>query len=198
MSKKNEFKVGDRVVGKGNMSGINIDGMTGTIICEYYLADLPAYGVEFDNEHGYFHSCDGKGKPGYCYWVKDSNLEPLEPKNETIVIYRDGDKVIALDKRTNKKATTRCHPDDTFDFEVGAKIAFERLLGKEEPKLYNGKFVVIDKRAASYTNGKIYEVKDGRWICNNGNTIPVPYDEPCKTFDDVKRICLAKIIEVVE
>lgn len=196
MSKKN-FKVGDRVVGKGYMTGTNIDGMTGRIICEYINGPLFDYGVEFDNECKYFHKCEGKGKYGHCYWVTTDHIELLEPKNETIVIYREGDKVIALDKRTNKKATTRCHPDDTFDFEVGAKIAFDRLLGKEEPKLYNGKFVVIDDHGADYTNGKIYEVKDGRWYTNCNILIPT-VQKPCETFEDVKGICVAKIIEVVE
>ena len=48
--------------------------------------------------------------------------------NETIVIYRKGNEVIALDKRTGKKAIAKCSPEDTFDFNVGAKLAFDRLM----------------------------------------------------------------------
>lgn len=48
---------------------------------------------------------------------------------ETIVIYRDGNKVTALDKSTGKKAIARC-----IDFHIGAKLAFSRLMGKPEEK----------------------------------------------------------------
>lgn len=48
--------------------------------------------------------------------------------NETIVIYRKGNEVIALDKATGKKAIAKCSPEDTFDFNIGAKLAFDRLM----------------------------------------------------------------------
>ena len=48
--------------------------------------------------------------------------------NETIVIYRKDNEVISLDKRTGKKAIAKCSPEDTFDFNIGAKLAFERLM----------------------------------------------------------------------
>ena len=48
--------------------------------------------------------------------------------NETIVIYRDDNKVTALDKSTGKKAIARCNPADEFDFHIGAKLAFNRLM----------------------------------------------------------------------
>lgn len=48
--------------------------------------------------------------------------------NETIVIYRKDNEVIALDKATGKKAIAKCSPEDTFDFNIGAKLAFERLM----------------------------------------------------------------------
>lgn len=49
--------------------------------------------------------------------------------NETIVIYRDGNKVIATNKATGEKAEAKCSPEDEFDFSVGAKLAFDRLFG---------------------------------------------------------------------
>lgn len=33
-----------------------------------------------------------------------------------------------------KSATAHCSPSDTFSFETGAKLAFDRLMGKDEPK----------------------------------------------------------------
>lgn len=56
----------------------------------------------------------------------------LEKVNEIIVIYSNQNKVIALDKRTGNKAETICSPEDTFDFEFGAKLAFDRLMGRKE------------------------------------------------------------------
>lgn len=52
--------------------------------------------------------------------------------NETIVIYRDGNEVTVLDKSTGKKAIARCNPTDEFDFHIGAKLAFSRLMGEPE------------------------------------------------------------------
>lgn len=49
-------------------------------------------------------------------------------EHENIVFYRKGNEVIALDKRTGKKAIAKCSTEDTFDFNIGAKLAFERLM----------------------------------------------------------------------
>ena len=60
------------------------------------------------------------------------NKEVVEKVSNTIVIYTKGNQVIALDKATGEKAVAKCHPDDEFDFNIGAKLAFERLMGCEE------------------------------------------------------------------
>lgn len=52
-------------------------------------------------------------------------------KNDTIVIYQKDNTVVALNKITGKKSIAKCHPDDEFDFNVGAKIAFNRLMDDE-------------------------------------------------------------------
>lgn len=54
--------------------------------------------------------------------------------DETIVIYRKDNEVTALDKSTGKKAIARCNPADEFDFHIGAKLAFSRLMGEPEEK----------------------------------------------------------------
>ena len=63
-------------------------------------------------------------------------LTKIKDKNETIVIYRKGREVIALDKRTGKKGIARCNPADEFDFEAGAKLAFERLFAEQKKQTY--------------------------------------------------------------
>lgn len=73
----------------------------------------------------------------HCEWffVEDD----LEPVNETIVIYRKDREVIAVDKVTGDKAIAKCSHEDTFDFNVGAKLAFDRLMNcnKESIAVYD-------------------------------------------------------------
>ena len=91
-------------------------------------------------------------------------------EQEKIVIYRDGRKVIALDKRTGEKAEARCNPSDTFDFNIGARIAFDRLIPNKEdaplePKAFTGKAVFKGAKAyydIDFTIGKIYSFSDGK------------------------------------
>lgn len=61
----------------------------------------------------------------------------LEKVDTTIVIYRNDNKVVALDKSTGEKAEANCNPADEFDFRTGAKLAFNRLMG-EDAKSDNG------------------------------------------------------------
>ena len=65
----------------------------------------------------------------YKWSFKETDLEKI---NNTIVIYQNGNETIALNKATGEKAAAKCHPDDEFDFEVGAKLAFQRLVGSED------------------------------------------------------------------
>lgn len=76
----------------------------------------------------------------------------LTPVQEMIVIYRKDNKVVALDKATGKEGVARCAPEDTFDFETGAKLAFKHLVGEdtavdpvkpEEPKFKVGEYVKV-------------------------------------------------------
>lgn len=91
--------------------------------------------------------------------------------SETIVIYRNDNKVIALDKSTGEKAEAKCNPADEFDFRTGAKLAFNRLMG-EDVKLDNGvrevkrkanvgEYVkVVNEKSVfnTYKNGEIFKV----------------------------------------
>ena len=68
-------------------------------------------------------------KYGREFAVLESDVEKI---NNSIVIYQKENQTIALNKGTGEKAVARCHPDDEFDFNVGAKLAFQRLFGSEE------------------------------------------------------------------
>ena len=67
--------------------------------------------------------------------IFSDNLEKVG--SETIVIYRNDNKVVALDKSTGEKEEANCNPADEFDFRTGAKLAFNRLMG-EDVKPDNG------------------------------------------------------------
>ena len=83
-------------------------------------------------------------------------------QNECVVIFRDGNATVALDKTTGNKAVARCCPEDTYDFMTGAKLAFDRLTGEKKPLVKEvsriaevGEYVkVVKARLVSYTNGK--------------------------------------------
>lgn len=78
-------------------------------------------------------------------------------KVETLASLYEGNKVI-------KTATAKCSPDEPFNFETEATIAFDRLFEKhekEEPKYFNGKAVCVNKYVG-FTIGKIYEFVNGQ------------------------------------
>lgn len=101
--------------------------------------------------------------------IFSDNLEKVG--SETIVIYRNDNKVVALDKSTGKKAEAKCNPADEFDFRTGAKLAFNRLMGEDvktdigvrevKRKAIIGEYVkVVNAKPAipSYKNGDIFKV----------------------------------------
>ena len=188
-----KFKVGDKV----RVKNIKV----GTLSCGWpFSVSMVKYiGKEFTIAE----DCGGGvyrfiGSP--FYWAEDW-LEPAKP--ETIVIYRNGDKTVALDKTTGKKAEAKCSKDDEYDFYTGAKIAFERLIGenkiKEEskPKLYNGKVVCVTSPHNYLTKGKIYEFKDGYSRYDNGDCMP-SWRDAVTSFEDLKDKIGNMFIELVE
>jgi hypothetical protein len=133
-----KFKIGDRVKVKDDfLTTYDIKGKPGTVIFEYKTDCL----VKFDDFHDggngtmYDKDIDGTHLSGkQCLYVNKANIEKIAP--ETIVIYKKDRQVIALDKSTGKKAIARCNPEDKFDFNIGARLAFERLTSSE-PKADN-------------------------------------------------------------
>lgn len=104
--------------------------------------------------------------------IFSDNLEKVEKvESETIVIYRNDNKVIALDKSTGEKAEAKCNPADEFDFRTGAKLAFNRLMGEDvksdngvreaKRKAKVGEFIkIVDAMPCMipYKNGDIFKV----------------------------------------
>ena len=128
------------------------------------------------------------GKIGYrCrdawgYIFDGRGLERCE--NETIVIYKKDNEVIALDKRKGKKAIAKCSPEDTFDFNIGAKLAFDRLMnGNKESITVEG----MRKRLKSYCAGRSCcncKLKGKTYRCGRGTNFTIKDDAGNYTMSD--------------
>lgn len=83
-------------------------------------------------------------------------------RKNCIVIYQKGNETIALNKATGEKAVAICSPDDTYDFNTGARLAFDRLVTppvKEVKRVANvGEYVKIVKVEIDSNND--YKVGD--------------------------------------
>ncbi len=150
--------------------------------------------VEFDGNNSYTL------KNANCWNFTDDMLYSAKSENK-ILITVDGDKTLARLYENNKiikTAEARCYPEDEFDFETGAKLAFERLFDNvdkaREPK-YNAKFVPIEEigffSQMSLTRGKTYEVVNGIVITDKGFKVKI------KNFDELI-LTGFKCIELVE
>ncbi len=167
-----KFKIGDRVALKESYYGYK-KGAQGKVVdvSGTYL------GIRFKEASPFAHTCYGRTEPDHGLWVNPKMLEKIA--GPQIVIYQDGNTVVAKNIGSKKTAEARCSPEDVFDFTFGARLALDRLLGTEKteetPKKLNCRFVVVDKDIFedSLTVGKIYEVKDGKFKNDDGNIFPL-------------------------
>ena len=182
-----KFKVGDRVRIRAwddmaNEYGVDRIGDIRTIVNFVrgmeHLCGRIATITEMNDVKCKLNFDDKSGDIGWLYCTQ--MIENIKP--ETIVIYRKGDEVIALDKRDGKKAVAKCSPEDTFDFATGAKIAFDRLIGNEqqkqkEPEYWSGKAVFVSDKAqcSGFTMGKVYTFVNGKTVDDNGCERPRGY-----------------------
>ena len=120
--------------------------------------------TEINGETCFYKDVVGKSV-GFKYFNRGSLFaSALEEVDETIVIYRKDNKVIALDKSTGEKAEAKCNPADEFDFRTGAKLAFNRLMGEDngvrevKRKAKVGEYIkIVDEKSITgiYKNGDI-------------------------------------------
>ena len=120
---------------------------------------------------------------------------------EKIIITSDGVTTTARKydgKKVVKEAKAVCSKDDNFNFDVGAKLAMERLL-EDKPKLYNGKVVCLSSGLYSlgYTKGKIYQFKNGYTVDDDGTTRPTCCI-PIEDFEGLEKKYPGVWLEVVE
>lgn len=175
-----KYKVGDkvRIVSKweGGFSQGSVDAWLGKVMTIKKVfkdfTGMTMYNMEEDN--------------GKWAW-NNTDIEGLACEKK-IVITSDGEKTLARlydGKKVVKTATAKCSPDDKFDFETGATIAFDRLFEKyekkEEPKYFSGKAVCVDEHLG-FTVGKIYEFVNGQ--CFDDQKMLRPSCRKCVAFFD--------------
>ena len=127
----------------------------------------------------------------------------LEKVDTTIVIYRNDNKVVALDKSTGEKAEANCNPADEFDFRTGAKLAFNRLMGEDvkpdngvrevKRKAKVGEYVkIVDAKPylIPYKNGDIFKVistyKSGVEIEKDGTPVTAAWHREYVVLENYK------------
>lgn len=155
--KKNDrkFKVGDRV----RLVKDYVDAKAGMVGTLAVIEEDCLHGVRFDRPFKYGHTLWGKCEDGYGYWVFQDCLELIS--NNKIIITTDGKSTTARlydGKKVIKAAKAECSPKDGFDFKIGAKMAFDRLVDNEikNPcKYYNG-IVVFSEDTGDFKKGVLY------------------------------------------
>jgi hypothetical protein len=151
-----KYKVGDRVLATDNI--------------EFYTEPSPGTVIE-TKEWG----CNYLVRYDASDAVLWSNVHSLiKPKYPVIVISTDGKTTTAV-KRIGKeilaKDTSVCHDDDEFDYDIGAAVAFARLVGadhiatgaaaialKHETRKVVCAVTTGEMAQKYYTRGKIYTV----------------------------------------
>ena len=121
-----KFKIGDKVE---ILDGSKIPNYTGGFNCQMseYIGEIHTIlGIKgFDNKrYGYFLD-------NTAYVYDERGLKLVTDHNEKIVITTDGKTTTATKydgKAVTKTTTAKCNPDDKFHFDIGAKIAFDRLM----------------------------------------------------------------------
>lgn len=121
--------------------------------------------------------------------------------NQTHATLKENGKVI-------KHEVAKCHPDDEFDFETGAKLAFDRLFDKErviedceeeheeDDKLLNCSFEVLSDNSRYLTEvlsdnsryltaGKVYDVVNGVFVADNKECYP-GLAAPLTSFEELE------------
>lgn len=217
-----KFKVGDRV--KVNKNTVTINrrtvGECGTVkklLTDNYCS------VEFDKFVG-GHDCYGLAKDGYGWNCVEDALDLVKHQNETIVIYRNDNKVVALDKTTGEKAEAKCNPANEFDFRTGAKLAFNRLIGEDakpndgvrevKRKAKVGEYIkIVDAMPylIPYKNGDIFKVistsKPGVVIEKDGKPVTLAWHREYVVLENYKpekepekkdEICVGDTVKVTD
>lgn len=207
---KHKFHVGD-VVKPNKKADENYTITTTSVVREAIVTELRDYTMDIK-------IIKGSRSVGEVFSVEEKCFDLVrKAKQETIVIYRNGNSVVALDKSTGERAEANCNPADEFDFHVGAKLAFSRLMGEDakpddgevKRKAKIGEYVkVVNAKPAipSYKNGDIFKVTyvtTSGCICKNSDGDTGLWHEEYVVLENYKpekkdEICVGDTVKVTD
>lgn len=213
---KHKFYVGD-VVKPNKKADENYTITNTSYVREAIVTELRDYTM-------YIKIIKGSRSVGEVFSVEEECFDLVrKAKQETIVIYRNDNKVVALDKSTGEKAEAKCNPADEFDSRTGAKLAFNRLMGEDvkpdngvcevKRKAKVGEYIkIVDAKPflIPYENGEIFRVIGiGNEGCKGKNSVKncyVWHDEyvvlenykPEKEPEKKDEICVGDTVKVTD
>lgn len=124
----NRFKVGDKVVVTKRHPNVDY----------YKVGDVLTIKEVDTNEYSRMrYYAAFVNKPSFAIWMYNEDIEAYQPETSKIVITRSGKEVKAqliAGKTVLREAIAKCHDNDPFNFETGAKLAFSRLYREAEPE----------------------------------------------------------------
>lgn len=187
-----KFKVGDKV---RILDGSKIENYTGqwNMFMSAHVGEV--YTIK--------HIDTGWTNGRVSYMLNDAlfnwderGLELVSEQKQKIVITTDGRIVKARlydDEKLVRQAVASCAPDDKFDFNVGARLAFERLMGTSPTaasldwdKFAHGKLEVKVNKKTYDAFMKQCEQRGLRWYGGQKHN-------PWKVYDEMHPICRALI-----
>lgn len=122
-----KYKVGDKVKIRKDLK---VGKLYGTCFFTEGMKDLRGKITRITKVNRMGYRIDSRS----YYWT-DEMFEDVDVETQgmdkRVAINVEGNKVVA--RCGDKKGVARCHPDDDFDFYIGAKIALERLKDAENP-----------------------------------------------------------------
>lgn len=193
---KHKFYVGD-VVKPNKKADENYTITTTSVVREAIVTELRDYTMDIK-------IIKGSRSVGEVFSVEEKCFDLVrKAKQETIVIYRNGNSVVALDKSTGEKAEAKCNPADEFDFRTGAKLAFNRLMGEDvkpdngvrevKRKAKVGEYIkIVDAQPwmIPYKNGDIFKVistsKPGVVIEKDGEPVTAAWHREYVVLENYK------------
>ena len=158
------------------------DGVAATKYCSNFLSNYKPCGLQLWNDKTITYS-----QPPFEFGNATVTAKEFLGKNECIVIYRNGSKTIAFNKVTKEKAVAKCSPSDTYDFMTGAKLALERLTGKEEKSEFKPHLSLCGKSCGIIGENTPFKDVIGRNL-RVGDTVEL-YDENNKYFGEYAVAC---------
>lgn len=170
------------VIGKVKSSTVSHDGITYTVELDNLkkekkmkcdLENVTSISIERDTFDGSVVTATAYGRDPYC------------PGHVAVI----------------KRASAKCGPNDIFDFNIGAKLAMDRLYEgydmtpKQKRKPYNGKiFIRCGNECATLNNNTIYYVQNGMIMSKKSEYPVAGFREPY-IFEDMSDDELSKAID---